>query len=313
MALTDKLTSIANAIRTQTDTTDKMTLDEMPEKISKLSDISSYFNTNVRVTQPMNGNINRMFIKKLPDITLDYGNTADTNKRDAVTRLFNGYIELTEIPNVNLINCDLPYMNFEAIIGSCSKLTNIENLKKLFAKYEADSLAYLFSESALSEDIIKDIVSSIKPISQNYGTFGGGDVGKMFYNNKMLTEVTMFDTTYYNNFNQMFYYCSNLIAIINTIDMSSATRTDYMFQGCTKLETVSIKNLGKTRPSSTTLNLGISSLDKLTHTSLVGILEGLYDISQTDWTGLNLKLGSKLQSLSDEEKKIATDKGWVLS
>lgn len=314
MALTDKLTSIADAIRTQTDTTDKMTLDEMPEKISKLGDVNGYFNTNVKLTSKMSDNINRIFIKKLPDLVLDCTDLGTVDKIDAISRLFSGYVSLTEIPNVDLIGYELPYTSYESIILNCNKLTNVENLKKLFARYEADNLTYLFSDSALNNDIIKDIVSSIKPISQNYGNSDGGNLNAMFFQCKTVTEINIFDTTNYVNFGQMFYNCSNLVTINNTIDMSNAYRYDYMLFNCPELKNVSIKNLGKTKPESTTINLGFQLNHKITHASLISILEGLYDISQTDWSGTTFKLGSYLLSiLSDEEKKVATDKGWILS
>ena len=39
MALTDKLVAIADAIREKTNTTEKMTLDSMPELISSITDL----------------------------------------------------------------------------------------------------------------------------------------------------------------------------------------------------------------------------------------------------------------------------------
>ena len=54
----------------------------------------------------------------------------------------------------------------------------------------------------------------------------------------------------------------------------------------------------------------MSASNKLTHDSIMVIINGLQTVTTTQ----TLTLGStNLAKLTDEEKKIATDKGWTLA
>ena len=54
----------------------------------------------------------------------------------------------------------------------------------------------------------------------------------------------------------------------------------------------------------------MSACNKLTHDSIMVIINGLQTVTTTQ----TLTLGStNLAKLTDEEKKIATDKGWTLA
>ena len=64
----------------------------------------------------------------------------------------------------------------------------------------------------------------------------------------------------------------------------------------------------------TTGTLDISHLTQLDHSSLLLIINGLYDYVGAGSSGTrNIKLGDvNLAKLSDEEKAIATNKGWTI-
>lgn len=64
----------------------------------------------------------------------------------------------------------------------------------------------------------------------------------------------------------------------------------------------------------TTGTLDISHLTQLEHSSLLLIINGLYDYVAAGSSGTRfIKLGDvNLAELSDEEKQIATDKGWTI-
>lgn len=75
------------------------------------------------------------------------------------------------------------------------------------------------------------------------------------------------------------------------------------FTGCTALENITIEGvIGK--------NFDISDSPKLTHDSLMSIINHLKDTSSK----LTLTIGSEnLAKLTDAEKAIATEKGWTLA
>ena len=60
--------------------------------------------------------------------------------------------------------------------------------------------------------------------------------------------------------------------------------------------------------------IDISHLTQLEHSSLLVIINGLYDYVSAGSSGTRyIKLGDvNLSALSDEEKAIATNKGWTI-
>lgn len=98
--------------------------------------------------------------------------------------------------------------------------------------------------------------------------------------------------------------CTNL----HTLNLPSGgvfgrvTNRDYAFSNCTSLSTIT-----------GSLNLGVSfdlHYCPLTHESLLNVLNSI----QTVTTKPTLTLGTNnLSKLTDDEKKIATDKGWILA
>ncbi len=133
--------------------------------------------------------------------------------------------------------------------------------------------------------------------------------------------------------NYMFYGCSKLTSLdLSNFDASKISGTaqnhtiTYMFNGCTNLTNLKfMKNLGKgyvikaTGHNTSTVNL--SSCSKLTHESLIDVINNLYDLNLsydvanggTLYTQ-NLKIGStNLAKLTEEEIAIATNKGWTVS
>ena len=123
----------------------------------------------------------------------------------------------------------------------------------------------------------------------------------MFYYCSSLTSIPLFDTSKVTNMAQMFYYCSNLTSV-PALDTSKVTNMITMFNRCSNL--TSIKMYGMTR------SFDISPT-ALRHDAIVEVLNNLgtaYNSSQT------LTIGStKLALLSDDEKAIATNKGWSLA
>ena len=75
-----------------------------------------------------------------------------------------------------------------------------------------------------------------------------------------------------------------------------------MLKGCDKLEAVHIKNINA--------NLDISSSTKFTREALLEIIGNLKNVTETK----TLRMGStNLAKLTNEDKAIATNKGWTLA
>lgn len=83
----------------------------------------------------------------------------------------------------------------------------------------------------------------------------------------------------------------------------NATDLDYCFAICPELTEITGNPNFKT-------SVGFSDSTKLTHDSLMVIINGLQTVTETQ----TLTLGTdNLAKLSDAEKQIATDKGWTLA
>ena len=98
-----------------------------------------------------------------------------------------------------------------------------------------------------------------------------------------------------------FYNAEKLVTIRKLIVKEGAGYTS-CFIGCAALENITIEGvIGK--------NFDISDSPKLTHESLMSIIDHLKDTKST----LTLTIGSEnLAKLTDAEKAIATEKGWTL-
>ena len=178
------------------------------------------------------------------------------------------------------------------------------------------------------------------------------DMNSMFYYCSGLTSLDLsgFDTSKVTNMNSMFRSCSRLTSLdLSNFDTSQVTGMYYMFSGCEKLTTLNLNNfdmskanyisymfylcrqltnlffgfnLGKgyTQKSNnySSYKLDLSYTTKLTHESLMSVINNLYDLNLTYDVAnggtlytQSLVLGAtNLAKLTAEEIAIATSKGW---
>lgn len=147
----------------------------------------------------------------------------------------------------------------------------------------------------------------------------------MFDSCKNLDSIPALDTSKCTNISFMFYGCSKLTTI-PALDTSKATNMEGIFNGCSALTTIPALNASS---ASTTTNV-FKYCTSLTSIGMYGFTRSI-DISQTALghdalvaflnqagTAYNssqkITMGSaKLALLSDEEKAIATNKGWTLA
>ena len=151
-------------------------------------------------------------------------------------------------------------------------------------------------------------------------------MNNMFYNCRFLTNIPQFDTSKVTNMSNMFNSCSKLTTVPQ-FDTSKVTNMEPMFQSCSKLTTVpqfdtaKVTNMNSMFSGCSTLetihmininaNLDISYSTKFTREALLEIIGNLKAQTSGNKT---LTMGStNLAKLTDEDKAIATNKGWTLA
>ena len=149
----------------------------------------------------------------------------------------------------------------------------------------------------------------------------------MFQSCTHLTSIPQLDTRNVTRMNSMFSNCSSLTSIPQ-LDTSNATTMSYMFRTCSSLTSIPQLNTSNVTDMSgmftgcsslTTLggltglkiDLDLSPCTALTKESLLNVFNETADVTSSPKT---LTLGTKnLNKLTDEEKAIATNKGWTLA
>lgn len=169
------------------------------------------------------------------------------------------------------------------------------------------------------------------------------DMNGMFYNCYALaslplldtSKVTMFSETFYNcysikefpkfstdsatSFYYTFYRC-NRITSLHLLNSSKVTNVNGMFSNCLDLTNLDgLQNLGQAYLTTQSANysnytLNLSACTKLTHDSLMNVINNLYDIATKGCNTQKLSLGStNVAKLTVDEIAIATNKGWTVS
>ena len=122
----------------------------------------------------------------------------------------------------------------------------------------------------------------------------------MFQGCNSLTTIPQLDTSNVTDMQYMFFYCSALTSVPE-IDVFKVTNMFYMFDECDHLEEIHMRNIGR--------DLDIHSSTLFTHDALMEIINNLnYVGTQTLTMGAD-----NLAKLTDEDKAIATNKGWTLA
>ena len=177
----------------------------------------------------------------------------------------------------------------------------------------------------------------------NFDTSKVTTMQSMFQNCNALVSAPDLNTTNVANMTSMFNNCSSLetIPLLNT---SKVTSSYGMFSNCSSLTTIPKLDFGKVSTIANILssarnvenlggfeNLGaaylttasanysyyrldLTSCSKLTHESLMNVINNLYDIKTKGCKVQSLRLGAtNLAKLSEDEIAIAQNKGWNVS
>ena len=239
--------------------------------------------------------------------------------------------------------------NKEMINAPYFDTRNAKNMAEMFLYCESLETVPIYNTSN-SENLSYMFKNCRKLISANFDdTSKVTNTAYMFYNCDDVTSVSFKDTSNVTKMDSMFGFCYSLKTApeLNTsnvinfsgmfswdgemenapmYDTSKAVNISDMFNKCVKLINVEgLLNLGQgyTQQKSNYYNykLSLSTSEKLTHDSLMNIINNLYDLNLTYDVAnggtlytQGLSLGSKnIAKLTPEEIAIATNKGWTVS
>ena len=206
----------------------------------------------------------------------------DTSNATDMTGMFLNCSSLTSVPPFDTSKVT----NMSRMFYGCKALASIP----LFNTTKVNNMDNLFDRSGITEVPLFD-TSSVTSMNS------------MFHLCSKLTSVPSLNTRKVTNVKEMFYSC-RVLESVGLLDLSNATNTIYMFYDCSNLTTLD----GLTGLKDN-LYLNLSLL--LTKESLLNVINEAADVTANPKT---LTFGAtNLAKLTDDEKAIATSKGWTLA
>ena len=273
-------------------------------------DINDYYDT----TESLSGDI-RNYIELIP-----YINT------ETLTTMKEMFIYCRKLKTIPTLNTE-KVTDMRGMFTSCNEL---------------QSVPMLDTSNVTDMNSMFNGCLQLKNIS-NFDTSKVTTMQSMFQNCKTLVSIPDLNTTNVTNMTNMFNSCSSLetIPLLNTSKVTSGYN---MFNSCASLKTIpklnfesmtnvssflsgannvvnigGFENLGAAYLTTAAANYSYYRLDlrgcsKLTHESLMNIINNLYDIKTKGCKAQSLRLGAtNLAKLTSEEIQIATDKGFNVS
>lgn len=205
-----------------------------------------------------------------------------------------------KIPLLELSSDTSNVTNMAYMFSGCRALTSIPSIDTS----KVTNMNGLFSGCRSLQQIPLLDTSSVTSMSN------------MFVNCASLIALPQFNTSKVTTMNTMFYGCNSL-KTIPELDASSVVDAWSMFNTYDPVENFGgLRNLGYSYSTSKEANynpyqLRLSSLNKLTHDSLMNVINNLYDIKSKGVQPQLLWLGDTNKAkLTTEEIAIATNKGW---
>ena len=183
-----------------------------------------------------------------------------------------------------------------------SDTKNVTDMHSMF--YECSSLAtipQLDTSKVTNMNSMFYNCSSLATIPQ-LDTSKVTNMNSMFFVCSKLTTIPQLDTSNVTDMGSMFSICSSL-TVIPQFDASKVTNMTSMFYICSSLTAIHMININA--------NLDISSSTKFTREALVEIIGNLK--AQTSGSKKLIMGSENLAKLTDEDKSVATGKGWTLA
>ena len=237
---------------------------------------------------------------------------------------FDGVINYSDTENVTV---------FESMFMTCKFLgatptidtSNATNMNQMFMGCSSLRQAKMLDTSKVTS--MSSMFNSCEYLETvaEYNTSNVKDFSSMFAYDRNIKSAPNFDMKNAINISRMFYSCDRLLGV-PLFNTSKVVRMDNMFGGCSRLQVIpaldasNVTNLygifdydyeiREIHMTGMKVSFSLISCNKMERDALVEVLNNLATIEST----MTLSLGStNLAKLSDEDKAIATNKGWTLA
>lgn len=242
-------------------------------------------------------------------VKLKKGPNMDTSSVTDMTLAFDGCTSLEEIPHYDTSKVT----TFDSSFANCEKLKDVSWFDFSSAKDTHGTFAQCTSLTTVPETIdlsncktcwgMFNACTSLKKLPSFVNTSSITNFGYVFNLCESLEELPYFDTSSGTNFARM-VCCSYKLKEIPAYDMSNnATDFGWLFGRCWALEAVHCFGMNR--------SFSLEYSGKLQREALVEVLNNLADLTDKDTQTLGLG-NTLLSRLTDDDKKIATDKNWTL-
>ena len=277
--LQDFLTDVANAIRTKTQTTEPINAQDFSAKILSIQTGGS--ENTLKNLLDATKTASYLFAEYQGTSVDDLIAYDDTSNVKNMSYMFNKCSSLTTIPQLNTSNVT----TMSSMFYICDSLTSIPQLDTS----KVTNMSYMFYACPLLTTIPQLNTSNVKNMSA------------MFYMCKSLTSIPQLDTSKVISMSYMLYNC-NKLTTVPALDVSIVTDMGSIFKGCSSLKSILMTGMK--------VKFDISASTQFEESDLVTILNNLATVTTTQ----TLTMGAtNLAKLTDEEKAIATNKGWTLA
>ena len=309
------------------------------EIISQYNDDIAYSKTLLDAWNPSNTSAMSLYFK---NEKLVYAPNIDTSNVLTMKNMFQSCTRLTTVPLYDTKNVT----DITNLFAYCSNLKtvplfNTENVTTMESAFDTckslSSVPQFDTSNVTSMKRLFYYCSSLKTVPL-FNTKNVTTLNNTFYYCTGLTSVPLFNTENVTDGEGLFYGCSSLKTIpqFNTSNLNIITN---FFNGCTSLTSIPLLDFGNVTKidsfigysSLTTLttlggfkdlkidwndNYGLFRCPNLTYESVMNVINNLYDFrgNGDETTTRTLKLNSNsLALLTDDDKAVATSKGWILS
>lgn len=252
-------------------------------------------NVDLTMISPRNEtNLIQLFYNNDKLVSVDISNW-DTSNITSLRTLFGTCPSLV---SVNVSNWDTSNVTtFYAMLDACISLKTFDTSK--WDTSSATNMAWMFNGVGLEELDVSNFNTS--KVTNMYAIFSGVKA-------LVKLDVSNFDTSNVLDAGRMFSYWTNECEELNIsgLNLSNATSMDLTFF---RTSFKVIRSEGLKLPNIDMKNIGLDSSKELTVDSIVGLMNAL---PQSD-KGYSFQIGANnIAKLTDEQKAIATDKGWTL-
>lgn len=247
-----------------------------------LTDVANAIRTKTGATQPINA---QNFSTEILNISTGGGNTLK-NLLDATKSCYSLFYNYQGTSVDDLIAYD--------------DTANVESFESMFEISQVTTIPELNTSNATNMNAMMYGCNNITTIPL-FDTSKVKSMRSMFFECKQLTTIPLLDTSNVTDMFQIFRYCDKLVTI-PALDVSNNFNFNNSFGNCTSLKSILMTGMK--------VSFDIHYSTKFERNDLVTILNNLATVTSTQ----TLTMGAtNLAKLTDEDKAIATNKGWTLA